>query len=115
MRVGAQARVEVDVDHPAELKARLRMWEKGEFSDLVDRVTAAALRISEKRRKGRQQAEADDLLSKGAAARRTACAGAVGKGMQKFVGAPAHGTPSEQASWAGVEVRRRGCPGEVHN
>eukprot|EP00973_Karenia_brevis_P022305 3069074-Karenia_brevis.AAC.1 len=86
-------------DVPQELKHRLRLWERGHFAELTDRVTAAAQCIQEERRT-KNAVGKDGELSKGSAARRTACHGTLRKAMQKFVGTAAPGTAVEQAMWA---------------
>ena len=90
---------EDDVDQPTEIKERLKLWKRGAFSELVDRVTAAAHRMAE-RRSGVASKQPRDLLSTGATVRRTACAGALSKGMQKFVSTPVTASMSDQAAWA---------------
>ena len=90
---------ETDVDQPAEIKERLKLWKRGAFCELVDRATAAAHRMAERRASAGGHGPRD-LVSIGAAVRRTACAGALGKGMQKFVGSPVAAPSSEQATWA---------------
>ena len=84
-----------DLDRPTEIKERLRLWDRGQIHELVDRVTAAACKEREHMRAQviTSDEEAEDLLRKGASAKQTASAGALSKAMQKFVGAPAAGGP----------------------
>ena len=92
-----------DTDQPSEVKERLRLWKNGDFEALVDRATAAAVRIIEQRA-AREAGDSHNDLTLGASARRVAEAGALAKAIQKFVAAPATGIPDEKASWAPIFV-----------
>ena len=100
-----------DCDKPEELKARLKLWEKGKFDELAARASSSALLASEKAGQAHQEA---DELKRGDIARAKACDDALRKAIQGFVSGTVVPTREQRTAWAELFLPQ-GSPDHMAN
>ena len=83
-----------ETDGPSELKLRLRLWEHGDFQELLDRCLAGLCRQRENGAHFDKDAE-QDLIRAGNAARKLGTRDCLSRAMQRIAQASAPNIPDE--------------------
>ena len=88
-----------DVDRNTELKARLTLWERGHFDDLVLRVCGQQAETNRRQDRHMDGPHGASEEAKGKRANRLTAANAVSKAVKGLVGGVATGSTEEREEW----------------